>query len=1041
MMGRYELALLAALPFAVTAAAPTCYDRLLKNGDPWTDAVSAKTCVVIEGDPTEQCTREERSRNEFVSAEACCHCGGGTAPYYVELPSNTCVNDGAHALQVEGLITFLAKEDCCNSLPRKEKRECLQTGPSATVFPDYQKGQCSSAAQRPPVVYPACAVDATGVSKYLAPLFLKESLPLSGNEFCCMSVYAGLPAAINRCKTQAGKWYYVAEKGCVRDDGVADDPVAYATAQAVETPSTCRAKYFSLLPAVTCTAFTCPSGTADKSGKADIHCGTQAGDCTETLCCDATCTHNSVKSEKLCVDGFVYRAGVATVKCADGTVAGCLEVFHEQCCDVTCYAVDCGAGKERIANANARRCAAGSHLLAQCVINDCCFSDTCVAFYSQAGKCGDSVTPNPLVSDPSKAGRVTRTFGDLGVRKMVMRPGRPGFFFAAKGSDPYAAVFMVDVTSFAGGDGKVGRTAFATSVKSFAVFADGNRLLTAEDNGGVSKVRAWEVVDTVWEFTMLGSVDIASVHTIAMLPGDKHFVTGDNIQNSVTKTIKMWDASTLAQVGTFTFTGGVTEYPLKITALPKRGKYGSGDQSKTYFAVLTSNRQIVTFDTEQPTSLRKTATGHTDYIWDWDILADGTFVTASKDGTLRITDGLGNGVKTFVAYAPSKANGGTVVTPQDIRSVSAAEYGLSFVSGDVHGNVFLWDAAEATPMRQYDALASNTIGIAIAPSGWHPTSAGAQLLISAANKVTVRPLSKQGCGACAEANCCAHTCIEFDCSAALPVTGFKDKADKNAIVCGANKGDCTAAVCCDATCGARTNLCTPDPGFRLKDTPAATDCTGPLETSCDRDTCCQATCGDRGALCTAGFRLKNTPANVDCTGPLETSCNLLTCCHATCDSRDALCTAGWRLKNTPANVDCTGPLNTDCDLTCCHATCDSRDALCTADPGYALKATPEGVDCTGPLSTDCVRDTCCNVVCATRGALCTTTGYILKVNPETVVCSPAVCDEGKCCDETCVSFSGGDNTGCTTPGQVNQLTAQRCTTGVDCNEATCCAVP
>eukprot|EP00754_Rhynchopus_humris_P026954 Rhum_TRINITY_DN15050_c2_g1::Rhum_TRINITY_DN15050_c2_g1_i1::g.133135::m.133135 len=838
MIGRYGLALLAALPFAVaTAYPPACYDRLLKNGDPWTDAAGTTTCANVATDPTKHCTREERTRNEFVSAEACCHCGGGTAPYYVELPSNTCVNDGAHALQAEGLITFLAKKDCCASLPRKEKRACEEEQLSPEkVFPDYQTGQCSSAAERPPVVFPACAIDATtGATKYIAALFLKNSLPLSDNSFCCMAVYDGLPAAINRCKAQAGTWYYVEGKGCVRDDGVADDPVTYATAQTLETPSQCRAKFFDQYPAITCTAFTCGPGTADKSGKDEIHCGTQAGDCTEELCCDATCTHNSVKSEKLCIDGFVYRAGVTTAKCADGTVAGCLEAFHEQCCDVTCFALDCGANEERIANADARRCKAGSHLLKDCETTDCCISNTCKKFYTQADMCGNSAGSNPLVSVLSEEAAVSRTL-NIRARKIVMRPGRPGFFFASAGK----AVYVVDVLK--GGDGTVGRTAFApTSMAAFAVFSDGNRVLTAENHGGVSKVRVWEVVASVWhEFTMLGSVDIPDVYTVALLPGDKHFLTGHKVHDSTTKTIKMWDVSTLAQVGAFTFTGSEAEYPLKITALPKHGKYGTGDQAKTYFAVLTSNRKIVTFDTEQTTPLRMPGTGHSGYIWDWDVLADGSFVTASDDKTLRIRDGLGNLVRTFNTYAPSKANGGTDLTPAGIRSVSAAQYGQGFVSGDSDGNVFLWDAAVDTPMRHYKALPSNAYAIALAPSGWHPTVAGAHLLISANNVVTVRPLSKQGCaGACAAVDCCAHTCIDFDCDAG---TGFKAKDNKNAIVCGATAGQCTHVKCCDATCEGRDNKC--DTGYVLKVSPAPKDIVcGPLDTSCNNMMCCDKTCG------------------------------------------------------------------------------------------------------------------------------------------------------------------------------------------------------
>ena len=240
--------------------------------------------------------------------------------YYISLPSNTCVNDGG---QGSGhILLYDTKEACCNGLTPKERRQCLKAEVPSEVYPDFEKGRCSSTTLRPATVHPACGVSASGEAKSVAARFLKASLPVSDNEFCCRNVYGGIDqGAVDRCAARRGTWSYVAGMGCVRDDPLADDPVVYATAQTAGSLSACTKTYFPQSTAFMCDDFTCPSGWTGRTY--NIHCGSLASDCTKELCCRPTCSGYTCYAPRQMSD----KAGKADIICPD---EGCTA---HRCCD------------------------------------------------------------------------------------------------------------------------------------------------------------------------------------------------------------------------------------------------------------------------------------------------------------------------------------------------------------------------------------------------------------------------------------------------------------------------------------------------------------------------------------------------------------------------------------------------------------------------------------------------------------------------------------------------------------------------------------
>ena len=246
-------------------------------------------------------------------------------PYYVSQPTNTCVKDGEHASQGGGpVLLFSTKEECCNALTPKERRQCLKPEVPSEVYPDFEKGRCSSSTLRPAVVHLACAVDGSGVATSVGARFLKASLPVSDNEMCCRSVYGGIDeAAVERCVARRGTWHYVAGTGCVWDDPLADDPVVYSTAQTASSLTVCAETYFPRRTAFMCDAFPCPSTRLRKPGS--IHCGSVASDCTRDVCCSPPDC-----SDHTCNPGIAYGAL---------TRRTCLR--HGVCPDTGCVAYNC----------------------------------------------------------------------------------------------------------------------------------------------------------------------------------------------------------------------------------------------------------------------------------------------------------------------------------------------------------------------------------------------------------------------------------------------------------------------------------------------------------------------------------------------------------------------------------------------------------------------------------------------------------------------------------------------------------------------------
>ena len=255
-------------------------------------------------------------------------------PYYVSQPTNTCVKDGEHASQGGGpVLLFSTKERCCNALTPKERRQCLKPEVPSEVYPDFEKGRCSSSTLRPAVVHLACAVDGSGVATSVGARFLKASLPVSDNEMCCRSVYGGIDeAAVERCVARRGTWHYVAGTGCVWDDPLADDPVVYSTAQTASSLTVCAETYFPRRTAFMCDAFPCPSTWSRKPGS--IHCGSVASDCTRDLCCSPPDC-----SDHTCNPGIFY--GILRRRTCQ-RLRHTAQVFEDTICpDTGCAAYHC----------------------------------------------------------------------------------------------------------------------------------------------------------------------------------------------------------------------------------------------------------------------------------------------------------------------------------------------------------------------------------------------------------------------------------------------------------------------------------------------------------------------------------------------------------------------------------------------------------------------------------------------------------------------------------------------------------------------------
>eukprot|EP01064_Diplonema_japonicum_P022005 TRINITY_DN3161_c0_g1_i1.p1 TRINITY_DN3161_c0_g1~~TRINITY_DN3161_c0_g1_i1.p1 ORF type:complete len:2279 (+),score=377.70 TRINITY_DN3161_c0_g1_i1:49-6837(+) len=201
---------------------------------------------------------------------------------------------------------------------------------------------------------------------------------------------------------------------------------------------------------------------------------------------------------------------------------------------------------------------------------------------------------------------------------------------------------------------------------------------------------------------------------------------------------------------------------------------------------------------------------------------------------------------------------------------------------------------------------------------------------------------------------CRATCDNPLFTACSGQAGLLRKPSPEAIFCTGTSGtasvDCTADICCDATCNSFTG-CTAM-GLNEKTNIGAIRCSTNLASSCDITTCCDASCDNTGfTTCSQpGYQLKLLPESLSCNGSSPANCDAATCCDAT-DCINFNCVPGSRRN----------PLATTCNGVCNHATCcieNTCNALTANDfPWYTIPGRAAG----------CNSETACGTITCASG--------------------------------------------------------------------------
>jgi len=183
---------------------------------------------------------------------------------------------------------------------------------------------------------------------------------------------------------------------------------------------------------------------------------------------------------------------------------------------------------------------------------------------------------------------------------------------------------------------------------------------------------------------------------------------------------------------------------------------------------------------------------------------------------------------------------------------------------------------------------------------------------------------------------------------------------------GTAKGNDAVANCCSSknTCAGFSSC---DPGKKLRDTPANTECDGANAGTCTSSKCCvpdTTLCG--GGSVTCGNGKYQDPSKA---GTAKGNDAVANCCSSknTCDSHQ--CSAGKKLKPTPANIECQGNNAGTCDDNRC---CIADDTTCggiggvSCLGGFTQKASSAGTAATADNK---------NTVCCTAPVTCETSDF------------------------------------------------------------------
>ena len=122
------------------------------------------------------------------------------------------------------------------------------------------------------------------------------------------------------------------------------------------------------------TAFSCSTHFQKKTNAAELKCPSTHQTCTDNLCCDAKCSH----PDFACAVGWTKKTTAAATVCVDEVPARCTD---DKCCDVLCSneAWSCSAGFHKKALAGQIRCGADKSSCSDTLCCDATCSNTAFA--------------------------------------------------------------------------------------------------------------------------------------------------------------------------------------------------------------------------------------------------------------------------------------------------------------------------------------------------------------------------------------------------------------------------------------------------------------------------------------------------------------------------------------------------------------------------------------------------------------------------------------------------------------------------------------
>jgi WD40 repeat protein/serine/threonine protein kinase len=218
-----------------------------------------------------------------------------------------------------------------------------------------------------------------------------------------------------------------------------------------------------------------------------------------------------------------------------------------------------------------------------------------------------------------------------------------------------------------------------SAVFGVACSPDGRTALTANDD---HTLKLWDLATGRQIRTFRGHT--AGVICVAISPDGRTALSG-----SRDHTLKLWDISTGSEIRTFVGHSGDI-WSLAISPDGRTAVSGSGDNTLKLWDVVTG-RNIRTFS------------GHKLEIYSVSYNPDGRIVAAASPDAITLYD-VGTGKETSTLH--KKGGAATVVFSHDGRLI---------LTGDISGDVALWDCGAGTELRTFRGHTGTVWGLAFSP--------------------------------------------------------------------------------------------------------------------------------------------------------------------------------------------------------------------------------------------------------------------------------------------------------------------------------------